>query len=287
MDQRIPRGYGVNVPPYQEIQEGIRPEASTIPMTAWTGLPPVRIDDHHNDPIVIDAGTVVGFATGGQAVGTLVPAHAQTGATSLTLHFASEDSDWGLRSTDLSITASGYSGGPVKPVGVVFQPIYSFMLQQTFRNYKRNENVGFVTDYVIQIPVVNALMAGIQAGDLVMVNQTADEYGRKGDITDLNDLMGTVQAFNNTAAGMQHVIGKCLRNFVFAAGSNSTTLSADYANVSLTSAGKAEFKGLERVQTVPGLGISGSGTKGVPAWLTKAVSDGSGDYRALQILVRI
>jgi len=42
---------------------------------------------------------------------------------------------------------------------------------------------------------------------------------------------------------------------------------------------------LKKVQTVPGLGLSGSGTQGVPAMFEHAVSDSSGDYFALVIKV--
>ena len=74
MALRIPRGYDTNRPPYSEICEGQRPTVQNVPLEAWTGLPPVRIDEHHHDPIVLDAGTLVGVATGAGAAGKLFPA---------------------------------------------------------------------------------------------------------------------------------------------------------------------------------------------------------------------
>ena len=284
---RTPRGYEVARPPYQEIQEGVRPETSTVPMEAYTGLAPVRVDKLHDDPIVIDAGTIVGIATGGTASGKIFPAHAVTGQ--ITMHFqASDATDWALPAADVTTTAAAVTAGPVLPLGVVTMPVYSFFLQAQYENYKRNENVPIVTDYMIQIPAVNDDERAIRAGDLVMINDVAllGEYGRIGDVASASNLLGRFQRWDGTAASMDKVIGRCYQNLNFSDGANSATLSAD-STVALTTAGSAEFKGLERVQTVDGLGNAGSGTAGAPSWLRSAISDGSGNYYALTILVRL
>jgi len=286
---RTPRGYAVNRPPYQEIQEGVRPEASAVPMEAYTGLAPVRVDKLHDDPIVIDAGTIVGIATGGTAVGKIFPAHAVTG--NITMHFQSSDNtDWGLPAADVTATAAALTAGPVLPLGVVTQPVYSFFLQSQYENYTRNVNVPIVTDYMIQVPAVNADERTINAGDLVMCNDVAllGEYGRIGDLASTANLIGRFTKWDGTAASMSKVIGRCYQNIAFADGTGGagTVLSADTTQ-SLTTAGAAEFKGLERVQTVDGLGNAGSGTAGTPSWLRSAQSDGDGTYYALTILVRL
>jgi hypothetical protein len=285
MAQRIPRGYDVNRTPYQEISEGVRPQASTVPMEAWTGLPPVRVDELAHDPIVLDAGTVVGIASGGLANGKLFPATAFGGTGNVFLRHHSDGSSWGLPIVDNIATLNVIAGGPVKPLGVVFQPIYGFTLNTAFTNYKRNENVGVVTDYLIQVPARTTEERAIRAGDMVMVSTTAQEYGHG--LAAGTAPMGTLEAWDGLASTINFCIGRCFQNIVFATGSNSVVLSDDFPATSLTAAGQAEFKGLERVQTVPGLTVSGSGTKGVPGWLTKAQSDGSGNYRGLTILVRL
>lgn len=296
---RTPRGYAVNRPPYQEIQEGVRPQASTVPMEAWTGLPPVRVDELHHDPIVLDAGTIVGIASGGEASGKIFPAHA-VGTGTIHLEFVSSDNtDWGLLDRG-AVTGTALTNGPVLPLGVCYQPIYSFNLQQQWTNYERNVNVGFVTDYIIQIPAKTAQERAIQAGDPVMCSiigidgetDPADPterptYGRRAELIDTDRQIGTFRAFDNTAANQKYVVGRCLQTINFAEGTASTLLSADFANTSLTPEGQAEFKGLEKVQTVPGLNVAGSGTSGAPGWLTSAVSDATGYYKALTILVRL
>lgn len=285
---RTPRGYGVNVVQYRELMEGQRPESSAIPMEAWTGLPPVQVEEIHHDPVVILPGTFVGMATGGTAVGKIFPAHAQTG--NCTGRFSTDDSTWGLPTSDQTWAMGTVTSGPVLPLGVVYQPIYSFNLQQQFINYKRNENLGILTDYLIQVPAITANERAIAVGDPVMISQTANEYGRVASLASVNNLMGRLQKWDDSAATYKYVVGRCYGKVLFASGGTSnagTKLSADTASWALATAGRAEFKGLDKVQTVPGLGLAGSGTKGVPAWLMDARSDGSGNYYLLNILVRL
>lgn len=283
---RIPRGYSVNVPQYRELMEGVRPESNATPMEAWTGLPPVQIEELHHDPVVIMPGTFVGIATGGPASGKIFPAHGLATGSNMALRFSSTDDTWGLRTSDLSGATLNVTYGPVLPIGVVYNPVYSFNLQQQFINYKRNENLGVLTDYLIQIPAVTNNERLIQPGQMVQVDTSANEYGRFASITDKNKLMGRLMPWDGAVTGLNFVVGRCIGKVNFAGGTAATKLSAD-SSFSLTTAGKAEFKGLDKVQTVPGLGLAGSGTKGVPAWLQDATSDSNGLYYALNILVRL
>lgn len=296
---RKPRGYTVNRPPFIELCEGVRPNVQALVLEAWTGLPPVRIDDHHDDPIVLDAGTIVGVATGSHGStsieGTLMPAvwFSGTSANTWTLQFASTDNTWGLPTAD----QSDLNIGSVKPIGVVFQPIYSFYLQQHFTNYKRNESVGVVTDYVIQVPAKTANEHAIRAGDVVMVSpvETVAHYGRDADVT-LGALAGRFArkesivaplSAANAAIAEEYVVGRCLKSFEYA-----TTTSADGTKYqddtasTVTSAATSEFVGLDKVQTVPGMALAGSGTGGLPGHLLGGLASSS-SYRALTILVRL
>ncbi len=285
---RIPRGYDTNRVPYQEISEGVRPEVSAVPQEPWSGLPPVRIDELAHDPIVLDAGTIVGIASGGSANGKLFPAGNLSGGTGpVTLSHHSDGSSWGLPIANVTQTWNQLAGGPVKPLGVVFQPIYAFTLNSAFTNYKRSDNVGIVTDYMIQVPARTAAERDIKAGDLVMATQNGSDYGHA--LSAGASRLGSFEKWDGQASTLHYVVGRCYQNLAFASGTAAvnTVLSDDYDSVSLTTAGKAEFKGLERVQTVPGLTVTGSGTKGVPGWLTKAQSDSSGSYYGLTILVRL
>ena len=78
---RVPRGFEVSRPYYNELCEGVRPVAGATAKEAWTGLAHTRVDEQHHDPIVLEPGTIVGMVTGGNALaaGKLVPAVLGTG----------------------------------------------------------------------------------------------------------------------------------------------------------------------------------------------------------------
>ncbi|RMG43027.1 MAG: hypothetical protein D6732_00510, partial [Methanobacteriota archaeon] len=250
---RVPRGYEVNRPPYQEISKGERLAPTAVPMKAHTGLAPVRIDEQHNDPIVLDPGTIVGPSADTDANGLpyLIPAMWATGASGkLTVRNHSDGATWGLPATgttDITITNK-----KVKPIGVVYQPIYSFYLQEHFTNYKRNESMGVLTDYVIQVPAVTANEQTIAAGDMVMV-QHVDTVAYQGKLIDTdytsNLVAGRYEAYDPSITGSdEFVVGRCLSSVHFATGGTSVaegdTLKSKISDVTLTDAGKALFADL-------------------------------------------
>ena len=309
---RVPRGYEVDRPYYQELCEGVRPNVQAVPLEAWTGLHPVRIDEVHHDPIVIEPGTIVGIATGGtQLSGKLVPAFyggsGFTGAAALTGVTHTDSAKWGIRAANWE-----FSGTRVKPIGVVYQPIYSFMLQKHFTNYKRNDNVGIVTNYVIQIPVTNHEEAAIDTGDLVMVGTGAVT----GAVTAAASIWSGAQMLAGryrkydpvpvsgpdlprwAAEAENYIVGRCFKKILLGehSGTTATAFLKDEivaGRFTLSSDAASEFKGLDRVQTAPGGGtspgmpISGSGSGGVPGWLLGAVADGNKRFWALTILIRL
>ncbi len=294
---RRPRGYTVSHPPYVELCEGVRPNVQAVALEAWTGLPPVRIDQYHNDPIVIEAGTIIGIGTGSIGAGKVWPAIMgldgtgySTGATRITYHFETDDTDWGLTNTDQTIDI-----GFVKPIGIAHQPIYSFNLQNAFTNYKRNDNVGFVTDYVIQIPAITDNEHLIRAGDIVMCDENRTSYGRISSTgATVANLLGRFKRYDSGAhaAGdlsLEYVVGRCLKEFQYATGGTGTTTKYqdDVGTATVTAAAKAEFAGLDLVETVPGMRLAGSGTGGVPGHLLGGYPDSSGIFRALTLLIRL
>lgn len=309
MSLRIPRGYDVRRPYYQELCEGVRPVIQTQPLEAWTGLPPVAIDQLHHDPIVLDAGTIVGIATGAatkdaNTAGKVFPAaFCTTGDRDpiyrLTYH--SDGADWGLPTTTGDI-----GPGTVKPIGVVFAPQYSFNLQNKFTNYQRSHNVGVITDYVIQIPARTVHEHAIYDGDMVMVAPTSDsvqhiDYGMTATTTIYSSgFAGRFKKYSARSNATLHtdttefIVGRCLRRLHFGSQSSAsagtllqTELATNPTNFALTTAGAAEFQDLDKVQTYPGQTLAGSGTKGVPGHLLGALADSNGYYVALTILVRL
>lgn len=293
---RQPRGYARNIPSYREISEGIRPTFQDTPLEAYTGLPIVRSDEVHHDPIVIDPGTLVGVSTGYLAatVGKVFPCTMGTGVTPSGLWIqGSSDSNttFGLPST----TSVNISCGIVKPLGVVFQPIYSFILQSAFTNYKRTANVGVLTDYVISVPAVNDEEVLIEAGDLVIVG-TGVHYGLGVDGTasySTTKLAGRYARYSSSLnLAAERIVGKCYRKLLLgsasAASTGDTLASAISAGTfTISTAATTEFANLAKLQTVPGLGLSGSGTSGIPAYLLTARCDASKNFYALTMLIRI
>ena len=322
MALRIPRGYAVNRPYFREVCEGTRPNSQAAPRLPFTGLPHVRVDEVHHDPIVIDAGTLVGnivgptgggglttvtgyfvpaFIGGGAVVGTGTSREATTGTPDTRDGASSNSAEllkligsteaattwglWGATSGDIRL-------GSVLPIGVVTQPVYSSYLPIAFTNYKRQHSVGFVTEYVIQIPATNDEEVLIAPNDRVMLGSgttygigVTDPYGTQ-------KLAGRYARFAPGAIRAQErIVGYCLKRTKLGTGGSSTAtgdmLGSKLSDFTASADLAAEFAGLERVQTVPGLTLSGSETKGVPTFLLGARADGRKDYWALTILIRI
>jgi hypothetical protein len=294
MSIRIPRGYEVNRPYYQEISKGERLAPTSLPLEAWADLAVTRVDEYQNDPFVIEPGTIVGYhptAVDSRGMPVLVPAVFKDAANAIvagtvTQTHHTDSAKWGITTT------ATYSG-IIKPVGVVYQPIYSFALNSKFTNYKRNVNVGLLTDYVIQVPAVTTLELTIKGGDSVMLADGDTKWGSISSAGLITTLAGRYAPYKSSLVGAEEfIVGKCLSSVKIATTSASaaglimkTELAA--GRVSLTAAGTSLFKDLARVSTVPGHGLSGDGTSGIPGWLLGGTSDGSGDYYALTILVRL
>lgn len=316
MALRIPRGYAVNRPYFREVSEGVRPNSQAAPRLPHTGLAHVRVDEVHHDPIVIDAGTIIGIVTGltgaagasGQfgvfspgTSGSFVPAMLRTTAAPVTNSATSIDSQMlvNLGSTEATTTwgMAGATGallvGEVKPIGVVSQPVYSSYLTTAFTNYKRQHSLGFVTQYVIQVPATNIEEVDVNAGDLVMLGSGFHHGIGTTDAYNAQRQAGRYAKYDSSVyKATERIVGRCLKKTFLGTGGSSTAtgdlllnkLSDFTASTDLA----AEFAGLERVQTVPGLaGLSGSETKGVPSFLLGARADANKRYWALTILVKM
>jgi hypothetical protein len=305
---RIPRGFETFRPSYLELCEGVRPNITSVPISPWTGLAPTRIDQKDHDPIVLEPGTIVGFATGYSTFsGKLFPACWSTGAVNSALAAAttthagefknyhhSDGATWGLPAA----SASGFIG-VVKPIGIIYQPIYSFNLQRKFQNYQKNVNVGILTDYVIQIPCITAKEHLITDGDLVMVAHQAYDHGVFSNMTVTNaftnsGLAGRFEKVDVTLTGYaEHVVGRCLKKTVFglySAGSAGDLLQDTLAaggTITLSAEASAEWVDLAKIQTVPGMQLTGSGSQGIPGHLFGARLSANKYFAYMTILIRL
>lgn len=312
MTLRIPRGFAIDRPAWKELCEGVRPNTQMVPLQAFTGLPVVRIDQVNYDPVVIEPGTLLGIYTDANGKDWAVPAYAGTGALYLQPD-TTTSADFGMSTvTGLVQGTTGtyyyinnatggtavvsLAGALIKPIGACQQPIYSFQLNSAFTNYKRNDTVPMLCDYVVQFPAITANEHAIRAGDTVMLSD-GDQMGAYTTIGSAStvftnsSIAGRYMKFDATKLfANERVVGRCLKSWKFASTSDGTPtgkLVKDCTTVTLDAVGSLEFDGLSRVQTVPGLNLSGSGTSGIPGHLFGARADASGNFRALTILIRI
>lgn len=261
MAVRVPRGYDADVKPaYNEISEGVRPHFSNIAIPPYFQLPIFDMDNLHDDPIVLPAGTMLGIKWDGanNGEGLLVPAVQNlSGALGGGTSYVPVTSTHSADETDWNITISGWYS-PVYPIGMLFKPIYAFPkdpnnssdTRTAYENYQREHKVPIVTEYVIQIPARTPHEHNIRPGDTVAIadyiswngNQTASaasyNVGICGTLMALDDvnalggynfvtgnasLASNISgAVNNTKRLANYIVGKCLSTTVIGSDSNGT-----------------------------------------------------------------
>lgn len=229
---RIPRGYE-RTRGLLEISKGERPALELKPAQY---LPVVREDKYLEDWVVIGAGTIVSV----DASGFLVPCN---GYQPQTLTYTSNDIgitvDIDDAGHDTYVTAAGASSATIpanKPVGVAPYDYYQNLNAgfgsagaTKYLNYQIQDKVAILCDYLIEVPVHSGADASgtISAGDFVCSN-TAGQFIKWTDGVSMVD----------------QIVGRCIQRSAVSAVDN-----------------------LDKVQTVPGLGLSGSATSGVPSHL--------------------
>lgn len=297
---RIPRGYDVNTDPYREVCEGNRPTVQAVALRPWSGLPDIRFDKHNNDPIVLDAGTLVGCVTyTGDAtkVGTLFPAclPSSTGvaeSANLIKGYGSSSAYEEHAGIGWPAAASGNitNVGFIKPLGVCYQPVYSDLLRTGYTNYKRTDSVGFLAGpYVVEVPCISAEEIAINQGDVVVLG-SGNHWG-SGWNPYTFPLAGRYAKYDSSwAFAQERIVGRCLKRIKIATtdAAAGVRLRDDLTNqnLELTAEALADFGDLNKIQTVPGHTLTGSGTKGIPQHLLDARSNGSA-YYCFRFLVRV
>jgi len=300
---RTPRGYGVYHKGIQEIQPGQRPSLSDLkPLLPAPWLPVSRIEKLHDDPQVIPAGTLVGRinATDHADIYTAVPAAKRTnylvpcfaGAGEYTLTYTQDDIDYSTPDIDSYPTVVAAAGTStldipaVKPLGIMTYDCYASHMNDTWKNYLRQHMVTFLSwGYTVMIPVRTAAEATLQIGDVVQVE---DNSG--------SDTTWTPKAATNIVGRMklwetgdtpEFKVGRVIEKIDLA------TQTASVANQLLSAGFTAgnygsphDFGGLAKVLTVPGMGLSGSGTAGIPRSMFSAVAQ-SQVWSALLISISV
>ncbi|MFQ5474936.1 MAG: hypothetical protein ACE5DM_03810 [Candidatus Nanoarchaeia archaeon] len=217
-------------------------------------------------------------------------------------------------STAAGVSAAGTSTGVVnsfregvRPIGVVSAPVYSSSLTDKYNNYTRDLTPSLLCgNYNIVIPAITPNEKLIEPGDRVVIDTPTGADGTISyDETGLwspqsvgsngTNVVGRLRKVDYAevttgAAALQdqgeYIVGRCIHKWTVARGTitEGTLLSADIDNLSGQDSNHG-YTTLNRVQTVPGLGLAGSATKGIPAMFKHARADGQGYYYALEIRV--
>jgi len=255
---RIPRGYERNsnlVREFLEISEGERPALELRPAQYL----PVKYQDRYlNDWVVVTAGTIVAVDASGDLV------NANGGASQLLTYTADDVGltvNFDSNGHDTYVAAAGNTSNRVpgnKPIGVApydyFQNINAGFDSASptaitkYTNYQIQDKVAVLCDYLIEVPVKTACDASgtIRAGDLVQ-----------------SDANGGFILWRNGTHDVTQIVGRCIQRKTVAAVDN-----------------------LDKVQTVPGLGLSGSDTAGVPQHLYNySTSSAYSEKMLIQLMV--
>jgi hypothetical protein len=199
----------------------------------------VKYQAHYlNDWVVISAGTIVSI----DASVDLVNAN---GGASQTLTYTADDIgltvDLDSNGHDTYVTVAGESSAVIpgnKPIGVAPYDYYQNINQgydsatpvglTKYTNYQIQDKVVVLCDYLIEVPV----------------KSTTDASGtiNSGDLVQSNSTGGFI--LWRESDNVSQIVGRCIQRKAVAAVDN-----------------------LDKVQTVPGLGLSGSDTAGVPQHL--------------------
>jgi hypothetical protein len=209
----------------------------------------------------------------------------------------SDGGEWGLPTASGEVVGMGI----VKPLGVCYQPVYSFALQATYSNYTRTANVGFVTDYVVQIAARTTAEHAIMTGDVVCVAdghfeqgsfattaiQAAGQAGSFKRLADVTPPAPSVLRIGDLALAQEMVVGRCLKSFIVADSdaAGPQKFKDDTGTITVNQTAKDEFKGLNLVETRGT--VAGSGTQGLPGHILEGLSDSGGKYRLLTLLIRM
>lgn len=283
---------------------------------AWF-LPVVAKDLNKLVPYVMLPGTIVGVlnardstdvpaAFRAQSPSVLVPAHGHASGYNIVYSAADLATDefggsFDIDETDAAtlVVATGASTKAVvgvKPLGVVQDCVISQSYQRLYRNLKlQYDNINILSQgKLLRIPAITDEEASIYPGDLVQVSDSAGDWDPVNNPR--TSYPGRWKKFDQTAgdcAKIPYIMGKCVARHRICGSSTPSTGQLLLTAVSLGNVDKSTlntdegYHTLNRVQTVPGLALQGSGTSGVPTALTFATADASGDFWALDIALAV
>lgn len=247
---RVAHGLAVGRKQMQEISEGFRPALSLKPAPY---LPILETIGFESDPIVIRAGTLVAL----DAWNNLVPAN--NGATA-TVAYSETDATYGTLRYDATGTegvgAAVATGPSPANFTLAANQCIGYAAYDMIQNMELNDQPsslnyqpqtiqkGIVCDYMTEFPIRTTNQMDATQGDLILPDNANPGLWMPLKAADV-----TVSAAGIRSV-MNNVVGKIMRVDLIAAIDN-----------------------LDKVETVPGLGNTGSQTSGIPLHLSSALAD--------------
>lgn len=318
-DFRTPRGYGrVDWPFLTRFENGTTP---SYPLRPALFLPVWIEDKVQSDPVVLPPGTFVGRLNARDhsslnaaftAEGYLAPACPVAYQVTYSALDVADAVDTGSGTPSMDgdgttlVTVAGDSTATilVKPCGITARPYYAGWLSSRYQNYDPYMFQTWISGlHIVRIPAMTTNEAAIEAGDLVMLDDTASPKwaGSAGTL----GTPGRLQAFNGGSYGndQEFVVGRCVNKVQIgkqastSAGQSLRTAIGTSAPRTLTNINTTStylwptgenFQVQAKVEGVPGMQLSAtSATLGRPAELLWARADASGNFWALDILLRV
>lgn len=318
LQTRIPREGGVLRYPWWPIKDtALHNTVLSLgnARAAWF-LPVLNKDENKQAPIVLWPGTIVGVlnsrdhtavpaAFRNQSPSVLVPAHQHSAGYNVvyTAYDLATDDYGGTYDLDetsgevivASTGASSTAIAPVRPLGVVQDAVISQAYQRRYRNLKlQYDNMNILSQgKQLRIPVITDEERDIRPGDRVMVSDGAGDWDPINN--PLTSYPGRWKKVNEAGNYSQEawVMGRCIgRHKIVSQASVSSgqflmsAIQADNLTRSTLNSDEG-YHTFNRVQTVPGIYLQGSGTLGVPSPLTYARADASGDFWAIDIALAV
>lgn len=182
----------------------------------------------------------------------------------------------------------------VQPLGMVQEPILAQQYYRKYRNLQQQTKINLlVAGKVFRFGAITANEKLIYPGDLVCIEDTAGAWDPLGAPT--TSYPGRVRKFDPTEADcaqIPFIVGRCVQRFPIITQTTPSTGSLLLTDILTSGALDAstlnqdqDFHIMKRIQTVPGLGLQGSATGGIPSDLAFARSDASGVYWGLDIQI--
>jgi hypothetical protein len=207
----------------------------------------------------------------------LVPACASTGEYTLT--YTQYDIDhltWDIDSSETAVAAAGASSTtipPVKPMGIAYDNMWASHLKYTYSNYNRQSMVGFLSwGYAVWLPCRTANEAAVEPGDLLVIDDASDAT-LTWRPTSTQNAVARIRPWTS-GDDPEFIVGKCLEKVQLAYQTSNVSnqaLSAAITASNVTTSTVHNFGDLGKVNTVPGSGLQGSGSLGIPGWLLASV----------------